>query len=127
MFYWGEKTPHLFEIIDFKMANINANCWFLSPDRNSYAEKVFAQIKSNSENQQPPPPEKKKEIEQQQQADPMPLKIRDRVVWISDENPEYGVVKWIGHLPDSDTSELVAGIEFVSIICVVSCICYSIT
>ena len=94
-------------------------CTLLFPaDRSSYAEKVFAQIKSNSEKQlPPPPPEKKKELEQlQQECDPLPLQIRDRVVWISDENTEYGVVKWIGHLPDSDTSELVAGIEFVSII-----------
>ena len=42
------------------------------------------------------------------------LKIEDRIVWLSDYGPEYGIVKWIGHLPEADTADLVAGIEFVS-------------
>ena len=42
------------------------------------------------------------------------LKVEDRVVWLSDYGPEYGIVKWIGHLPESETADLVAGIEFVS-------------
>ena len=44
------------------------------------------------------------------------LRLHDKIVWLSDYGPEYGVVKWIGHLPENDTSknELVAGIEFVS-------------
>ena len=42
------------------------------------------------------------------------LKVDDRIVWLSDYGPEYGIVKWIGHLPEADTADLVAGIEFVS-------------
>ena len=42
----------------------------------------------------------------------MPLKVNDRIVWITDDSLEYGVVKWIGQLPEG--SEVVAGIEFVS-------------
>jgi hypothetical protein len=49
----------------------------------------------------------------QQEENIIPLlKIRDRIVWLSDYGPEYGIVKWIGHLPEA--TELVAGIEFVS-------------
>ena len=40
--------------------------------------------------------------------------MTDRIVWLSDDGPEYGVVKWIGVLPDADVQEVVAGIEFVS-------------
>ncbi|XP_065280600.1 ubiquitin carboxyl-terminal hydrolase CYLD isoform X4 [Dermacentor albipictus] len=32
-----------------------------------------------------------------------PLRIDDRVVWVSDHGPEYGTVRWLGHL--HDTSE----------------------
>lgn len=42
------------------------------------------------------------------------LNLHDRIVWLSDYGPEYGIVKWIGHLPEADTKELIAGIEFVS-------------
>ena len=42
----------------------------------------------------------------------MPLKVNDKIVWITDDSLEYGVVKWIGQLPEG--SEVVAGIEFVS-------------
>jgi len=44
------------------------------------------------------------------------LRIGDRVVWMSDDGPEYGTVKWIGLLPDakSDT-DFTVGVEFVSI------------
>ena len=45
------------------------------------------------------------------------LRLNDRVVWLSDYGPEYGLVKWIGRLPEADpnaASDLVAGIEFVS-------------
>jgi len=40
------------------------------------------------------------------------LKVGDRIVWLSDYGPQYGTVKWIGHLPEADTTDLVAGIEF---------------
>lgn len=43
------------------------------------------------------------------------LKVGDRIVWLSDYGPQYGTVKWIGHLPEADTTDLVAGIEFVSV------------
>lgn len=43
------------------------------------------------------------------------LKIGDRIVWMSDAGPEYGVVKWIGHLPDYRSFEdITVGVEFVS-------------
>ena len=37
----------------------------------------------------------------------------DRVVWLSDDGPEYGFVRWIGHVPGSD-DDYIAGVEFVS-------------
>lgn len=40
-----------------------------------------------------------------------PLQLRDRVVWISDTGPEYGVVKWLGKLPDVGDDWMV-GVEF---------------
>ena len=43
------------------------------------------------------------------------LKIKDRVVWYSDDGPEYGTVKWIGLLPDTRSNEdVTVGVEFVS-------------
>lgn len=45
------------------------------------------------------------------------LKIGDRIVWISDEGPEAGVVKWIGLLPDCRTQDdVTVGVEFVRFI-----------
>lgn len=44
---------------------------------------------------------------------PPPLKINDKVVWISDSGPEYGIVKWLGKLPDVG-NEWMAGVEFVN-------------
>lgn len=41
-----------------------------------------------------------------------PLRIGERVVWMSDDGPEFGTVKWIGHLPDTRTSEATVGLEF---------------
>jgi len=41
----------------------------------------------------------------------------DRVVWPSDAGPEFGVVRWIGHLAEDDDQReggLLAGVEFVS-------------
>ncbi|XP_052230210.1 ubiquitin carboxyl-terminal hydrolase CYLD-like isoform X2 [Dreissena polymorpha] len=41
------------------------------------------------------------------------LKIKDRVVWYSDDGPEYGTVKWIGLLPDTRSNEdVTVGVEF---------------
>jgi len=44
------------------------------------------------------------------------LAINDRVVWMSDNGPEYGTVRWIGVLPDAppptDESQLTVGVEF---------------
>ncbi len=42
------------------------------------------------------------------------LKVSNRVVWLSDYGPEYGIVRWIGQLPDDAQGDLIAGIEFVS-------------
>jgi hypothetical protein len=45
-----------------------------------------------------------------------PLKLDDRIVWMSDGGPEHGTVRWIGVLPDSDQprdpSQLTVGVEF---------------
>lgn len=41
-----------------------------------------------------------------------PLRIGERIVWMSDDGPEFGTVKWIGRLPDTRTSEATVGIEF---------------
>ena len=38
--------------------------------------------------------------------------INDRVVWVSDEGPEYGIVKWIGALPETPGQDTVVGVEF---------------
>ncbi|XP_022239709.1 ubiquitin carboxyl-terminal hydrolase CYLD-like isoform X2 [Limulus polyphemus] len=39
------------------------------------------------------------------------LKLGIRVVWMSDDGPEYGCVRWLGKLPDTG-SDWMAGIEF---------------
>lgn len=44
---------------------------------------------------------------------PPPLRLNDKVVWISDSGPEYGMVKWLGKLPDVG-NEWMAGVEFVN-------------
>jgi hypothetical protein len=42
------------------------------------------------------------------------LKMGDRIVWISDDGPEAGVVKWIGLLPDCRADDdITVGVEFV--------------
>lgn len=43
-----------------------------------------------------------------------PLRIDDRVVWVSDHGPEYGTVRWLGHLHDT-SEDLMVGVEFVSV------------
>lgn len=43
--------------------------------------------------------------------DRLPLKIGERIVWISDNGPEYGYVRWLGKLPDLGR-EWMAGVEF---------------
>jgi hypothetical protein len=46
----------------------------------------------------------------------VPLKVGDRVVWISDTKPEQGIVRWLGHLDDRTLkNDLMAGVEFVSV------------
>lgn len=39
------------------------------------------------------------------------LSMDERIVWISDNGPEYGYVRWLGKLPDLG-SEWMAGVEF---------------
>lgn len=39
------------------------------------------------------------------------LSLNERIVWISDNGPEYGNVRWLGKLPDLGT-EWMAGVEF---------------
>lgn len=42
---------------------------------------------------------------------PPPLSLGDRIVWISDNGPEYGYVKWLGKLPDV-SNDWMAGVDF---------------
>ncbi|RWS05782.1 Ubiquitin carboxyl-terminal hydrolase CYLD-like protein [Dinothrombium tinctorium] len=42
---------------------------------------------------------------------PPHLNLRDRVVWLSDNGPEFGYVKWLGKLPDVG-NDWMAGIHF---------------
>ena len=42
------------------------------------------------------------------------LRITDRIVWLSDNGPEFGEVKWVGVLPDSRRNDITVGVEFVS-------------
>lgn len=44
-------------------------------------------------------------------APPPPLVFGDRVVWLSDSGPEFGLVKWLGKLPDVG-SDWMAGVVF---------------
>ena len=44
------------------------------------------------------------------------LKDGDRIVWLSDNGPEFGVVKWIGTLPDTSRRDVTVGVEFVSLV-----------
>ena len=68
--------------------------FFLHLDRGSYVEKLMSSEGKTRD------------------SDVSLLKVEDRIVWLSDYGPEYGIVKWIGHLPEE--ADLVAGIEFVS-------------
>lgn len=51
--------------------------------------------------------------EEQKQIRESGLKEKDRIVWISDNGPEFGEVKWIGILPDSNRMDITVGVEFV--------------
>ena len=42
------------------------------------------------------------------------LEIGERIVWMSDDGPQKGVVKWIGCLPGDISSNTTVGVEFVS-------------
>ena len=42
------------------------------------------------------------------------LKIGNKVVWVSDDGPEVGEVRWIGILPDARQNDITVGVEFVS-------------
>ena len=41
------------------------------------------------------------------------VRVNDRIVWLSDSGPEFGFVRWLGHLPGSRDG-FIAGVEFVS-------------
>ena len=71
--------------------------FFLFSEPSSYADRVLAHVRPKENTSDEPS---------------MPLKVNDRIVWITDDSLEYGIVKWIGQLPEG--SEVVAGIEFVS-------------
>ena len=43
------------------------------------------------------------------------LSIGSKVVWVSDIQPEVGIVKWLGVLPDARRQDdITVGVEFVS-------------
>lgn len=42
---------------------------------------------------------------------PPPLELHDRVVWLSDNGPEFGYVRWLGKLPDVG-SDWMTGVDF---------------
>ncbi|CAG2108713.1 unnamed protein product [Medioppia subpectinata] len=44
---------------------------------------------------------------------PPTLVLNDKVVWISDNGPEFGCVKWLGKLPDVGT-DWMAGVDFAN-------------
>ncbi|KAJ8303512.1 hypothetical protein KUTeg_019908 [Tegillarca granosa] len=51
--------------------------------------------------------------QQQQPAIQSDLQEGDRVMWLSDQTgPEFGIVKWIGILPDSTKRDVTVGVEF---------------
>lgn len=53
--------------------------------------------------------------EEQKLIEESGLREKDRIVWISDNGPEFGEVKWIGILPDSNRRDITVGVEFVSL------------
>ena len=78
---------------------------FSFADRASYVEALLRNLKGSDESL--------KESATDEEANlVVPLVENDRVVWLSDYGPEYGIVRWVGNLPD--TPEVIAGIEFVS-------------
>lgn len=50
--------------------------------------------------------------EEQKLIEESGLREKDRIVWISDNGPEFGEVKWIGILPDSNRRDITVGVEF---------------
>lgn len=42
---------------------------------------------------------------------PPPIHINDEIVWMSDDGPEFGKVKWVGKLPDQG-DHWMAGVHF---------------
>lgn len=86
-----------------KIVSVSHQFFAFFTDRSSYSEKVVLNNNTSLA--------KKEDISKNEPL----VRVNDRIVWLSDDGPEYGVVKWIGVLPDADVQEVVAGIEFVSI------------
>ena len=86
-----------------KIVSVSHQFFAFFTDRSSYSEKVALNNNTSVA--------KKEEISENQPL----LRVNDRIVWLSDDGPEYGVVKWIGVLPDAEEQGVVAGIEFVSV------------
>ena len=85
-----------------KIVSVSHQFFAFFTDRSSYSEKVVLNNNTSLA--------KKEDISENEPL----VRVNDRIVWLSDDGPEYGVVKWIGVLPDADVQEVVAGIEFVS-------------
>ena len=86
-----------------KIVSVSHQFFAFFTDRSSYSEKVVLNNNTSLA--------KKEDLSKNEPL----VRVNDRIVWLSDDGPEYGVVKWIGVLPDADVQEVVAGIEFVSI------------
>ena len=103
---WSESTnSYSTQLRPFQGKNFKCLMWlkffnkFCSlSEPSSYADRVLAHVRPKENTSDEPS---------------VPLKVNDRIVWITDDSLEYGVVKWLGQLPEG--SEMVAGIEFVSL------------
>ena len=66
-------------------------------------------------------PRRRQQLQQQQPQQPTstPLAIGERIVWMADNGPEFGTVKWIGILEDV-SEDWTVGVEFDKSVSVVS-------
>ena len=98
---------------------VPVNCLQLSPEISNGSPRANGSPRKVFQKQQAPSPPLSSSVLSQDtscetQVTESPLVLGDRVVWISDGGAEHGVVRWIGHLPDSPEKDLTIGVEFVS-------------
>ena len=56
-------------------------------------------------------PQRHQQMQQRPQQQSTPLAINERIVWMADNGPEYGTVRWIGILEDV-SDDWTVGVEF---------------